>query len=687
MATMAKDPYRYFRVEAHELLEQLGKGVLDLEKGGSAPDLVPRLLRLTHTLKGAARVVKQREIADQAHAIEGILAPFRETQTVVPRDRIEAVLQSLDGIGAGVAALALPAQTAEGAGKPALGEALQTVRTDIAEMDALLDGLAQTHTRLRALRRGFRPVERARALANLLAEQKAPRQQPGGRHAMPEGSASAMAEELRGLLDTLERGLATSLDQMDRELRQVRATAEQLRLVPAGVLFTALERAARDAAQALGKQVRFEGRGGGVRLDAHVLDAIQGALLQMVSNAVAHGIESEAGRVAAGKPVQGSVTVQVQRRGARIAFVCADDGGGIDLDAVRRAVQRKGLLAPGIQEAGAEALLRLLLRGGISTSGAVTEVSGRGIGLDLARAAVERLGGEIDVHTAEGKGTRIELVVPLSMASFEALVVQAAGTTAALALDTVRRTLRLPASQVIRAAQGEAILHGDKMIPFLSLARALGENGGPSSREGRSWSILVIESSAGIAAIGIDRVLAVTSVVFRPLPELVPASALVAGASLDAEGNPQLVLDADALVARAHRASAPVTAAATPQSRVLVVDDSLTTRMLEQSILESAGFDVGVAASAEEGLEQARRKTYALFLVDVEMPGMDGFSFIEQVRADPVLQRIPAILVTSRASAEDRRRGAAAGAQGYIVKSEFDQAAFLGQVRQLVAQP
>ncbi|HSV52027.1 MAG TPA: response regulator [Burkholderiaceae bacterium] len=682
---MAKDPYRYFRIEANELLEQLGKGVLDLEKGGGAPDLVPRLLRLTHTLKGAARVVKQREIADQAHAIEGILAPFRETQEMVPRDRIEAVLQSLDGIGAGVAALTLPTQTGANADKPALGDALQTVRTDIAEMDALLDGLAQTHTRLRSLRQGLGPVERARTLANLLAEQRAPRHQRDAGHALPGDSAPAVAEELRGIVDTLERGLATSLDQMDRELRQVRAAAEQLRLVPASVLFTGLQRAARDAAQALGKQVGFEGRGGGVRLDAHVLDAIQGALLQLVSNAVAHGIESEAGRRAAGKPVEGRVSLEVQRRGARIAFVCVDDGGGIDLQAVRSAAQRKGLRAPDIQEP--DALLRLLLRGGISTSGAVTEVSGRGIGLDLARAAAKRLGGDIDVHTAAGKGTRIELVVPLSMTSFEALMVQARGTTAALALDAVRRTLRLPCAQVVRAAQGESILYADQMIPFLSLSRALGESASAPSREGRPWSILVIESATGIAAIGVDRVVAVTRVVFRPLPQLVPASALVAGASLDAEGNPQLVLDADALVALAHRASVPVIAAATPQSRVLVVDDSLTTRMLEQSILESAGFDVGVAASAEEALEQARRSPYALFLVDVEMPGMDGFSFIEQVRADPLLKRIPAILVTSRSSAEDRRRGTAAGAQGYIVKSEFDQVAFLGQVRQLVAPP
>lgn len=699
---MAKDPYRYFRIEAQELLEQLGKGVLDLEKSAGAPALVPRLLRLTHTFKGAARVVKQREIADQAHAIEGMLAPFRDERTTVPRERIDAVLRLLDGIGGLVSTLALPAGDAaahEGSGpdsgpRPAPtgtphAGAAQTVRADIAEMDGLLDGLAETHSRLRSLRAGLNPMERARHLAHALAEQRSPRLRREGGHAPAGDGAHAMADELRGILGRFERGLSTSLDQMDRELRQVRTLAQQLRLVPAQTLFTALERAARDAAQALGKEVAFEGRGGAVRLDAPVLDVVQGALLQVVNNAVAHGIEPGAQRLAAGKPARGRVTLEVQRRGTRIAFICSDDGAGIDLEAVRHEARRKGLLPAQGGDADEQALLGLLLGGGISTSAAVTEVSGRGIGLDLAREAAQRLGGDVHVSTAARQGTRVELQVPLSMASVQVLVVQCEGISVAIALDAVRRSLRLPAAHIARAAQGETLLHDGAMIPFLALTRALGHDtqAAHDPRPARAaWSVLVIEGAAGVAAIGIDRVAEATSVVLRPLPALAPASPLVAGAFLDADGNPQLVLDTNALVALALRADAPAPQPERLRHCVLVVDDSLTTRMLEQSILESAGFEVDLAASAEEALEQTRRKDYALFLVDVEMPGMDGFTFIERVRADPALQRIPAMLVTSRASAQDRQRGAAAGAQGYIVKSEFDQSDFLGQIHRLVAR-
>src|SRR6267142_2324371 len=340
---MAQDRYRYFRVEARELLEQLGKGILDLEKDVGAPGLVPRLLRLTHTLKGAARVVKQREIADQAHAIEGVLAPFRESAAAVPHDRIDAVLKLLDGMGGQVAALALPVDSdAAATGRPAIDEGLRTVRADIAEMDVLLDGIAETHSSMRALRRSLGSAEGGRHLADLLVEQQASRRRRESGRSAATDKTHSMAEELREIFGELERNLASSLDQMDRELRQVRAAAEQLRLVPAGALFVSLERIVPDAAQALGKRVVFEGRGGEVRLDAHVLGAIQSALVQIVRNTVAHGIEPGGDRKAAGKPAEGRVTLDVARRGRRVAFSCTDDGLGVDLEAVRRAAQRKG---------------------------------------------------------------------------------------------------------------------------------------------------------------------------------------------------------------------------------------------------------------------------------------------------------------------------------------------------------
>jgi len=682
---MSKDPYRYFRVEARELVEQLNRGVLGLEKRAEDQEAVPRLLRLAHTLKGAARIVRQGEIADHAHAIEDILAPLREGADAVPREPIDAMLQLLDDIGTRVAALTPVAEAeAPKSGKPTIEEALRTGRVDITEMDALLIRISQTHTQIAALRRSQNAAERARDLAELLVQQMSPR------HARVErlaGSPSkSMAEELRTALRDLDRGLAIGVDRMEREIGQVRDAAERLRLITASAIFTALERTARDAARTLGKKVNFEGRGGDVRLDAEVLSLAQSALLQMVRNAVAHGIESEGERIALGKSVAGRVVVEIARQGRHIVFSCTDDGAGVDLDAVRHAVQRRGGLPAATQGLSGEALLQLLLRGGLSTASAVTEVAGRGIGLDVVRDAVERLGGDVAVQTATRQGTTVRLIVPLPIASIETLVVKAAGGVAAIPLDSVTRTLRLRAHEIARTAQGEAVVHDEKVIPFMPLSRIL-QPAAPSRRDHRLGSAVIVRGENSLAAIGVDRLLGTASVVLRPLPELALATHAVAGVSLDVEGNAQIVLDPEGLVREAQNAGLPIKQPERSRAAVLVIDDSLTTRTLEQSILESAGYIVQTVASAEEALDQARRHRYGLFLVDVEMPGMDGFTFIERVRADPELHDVPAILITSRSSPEDRQRGEEVGAQAYIVKSEFVQTQFLERVQQLVQSP
>ena len=683
---MARDPYRYFRVEARELTEQLGQGVLELEKGPVSAEAVARLLRLAHTLKGAARVVKQAGIADAAHAVEDVLAPRRDGSMAMPREEVNAVLALIDGISSGVSALdGPPGPEASPPQRPAPEEPLRAVRADVAEMDALLDGVAEAHVQLAALRRGFRTIDRVRQIANTMTAQLAA---PRTREPSPSGDGLALArtgvlaEELVSLVAAFERNAAVGVEQIDRELRQVRDAAERLRLLPASAVFGPLERIARDTAEALGKRVVFDGRGGDVRLDAHVLGILQGALVQLVRNAVAHGIESETARRAAGKAPQGRIRIEVVRRSKRVAFSCRDDGGGLDVEAIGRAAQRTGVLAAGARSSDAGELFRLLLKGGISTSSAVSEVSGRGVGLDVVREAAERLRGEVRVETRMGEGTVVEVVVPVSLSALDALIVEAAGIRAAIPLDAVRRTLRVAPADLTSAPDGETIVCGDESIPFIALEQLT--RGRRTPRRPQAWSTVLVHHGAAQTALGVDRLLGIANVVWRPLPELAPADPIVAGASLDAGGNPQIVLDPEGLVARARLGEQSPPSERSPSLPVLIIDDSLTTRMLEQSILEAAGYEVDLATSAEEALEKVRGRAYALFLVDVEMPGMDGFTFVERVGADPASRHVPAILVTSRGSPEDRARGDAVGARGYVVKSEFEQADLLQRIRTLL---
>jgi two-component system chemotaxis sensor kinase CheA len=467
---------------------------------------------------------------------------------------------------------------------------------------------------------------------------------------------------------------------VDRELRQLRDAAEGLKLIPVDSILMALNRTARDSARLLGKQVTFEGAGGDIRLDAEVLGTIQGALIQIVRNAVAHGIELESERRAAGKPAAGRVTVGVSRRGSKMLFECRDDGRGIDLAAVRKVATERGLLSPPANELDAEDLVGILLRGGVSTSAAVTDVAGRGIGLDVVREALERLGGEVSVSIDPGRGTTFELLIPRSVASMPALLVEAGsgGGAIAIPLDGVRRILRLAAGDIACTAAGASILYEQHAVPFIPLATALD---GTHWSVGRGWTAIIVEGSGRIGAIGIERLVGTTRTVVRPLPDRLKANPLTVGAALDGEGNPQLILDPDGLVAAAHGARAAELAPAPAKRPVLVIDDSLTTRMLEKSILESAGYEVDVASSGEEGLDLARRRRFSLILCDVEMPGIDGFTFVERIRSDPALRDIPAILVTSRSAPEDRQRGRDVGAHAYIVKNEFNQAELLAMIR------
>jgi two-component system chemotaxis sensor kinase CheA len=692
---MAQDPYKYFRLEARDLLDQFAAGALDLEKGGGGPALIQRLLRLAHTLKGAARVVKQPEIAERAHLIEDALSPYRDAADKVPDEQIGVVRRSLDDIGTQLAALTLPEKqelhVQGGPGDDSAAQdrgvaedALRTVRADIAEIDTLLDGVSETHALLNGLRNAAQTIEQAQHLNDLLVAQLRPRggSEIGQQPLVNPLKALSMAQELRRHFGGLERDLGSSMDQMDRELRQLRDSAEQLRLVSAGTLFTSLERTALDTARALSKTVTFEGHGNDIRLDAHVLGVIQGGLVQLVRNSVAHGIERDAERRAAGKPAAGRVTVDVSRQGRRIVFECRDDGRGLDLEAVRRVAALRGVSDTNTRRASAEDLIRLLLRGGISTSDAVTEISGRGIGLDVVREAVERLGGEVNVHTEAGKGTTFRLVVPPSLASMEALIVEASEMVVSIPLDAVQSSVRLAADEISQTVSGASIVFDGRAIPFIPLALALD---GTRASARRGWTVIVVAGAGGIIAAGVDRLLGTGRIVIHPLPQFTPGAMIVAGVSLDAEGNPQLVLDPDGLVARAQLGDTTEFELTAPGFPVLIIDDSLTTRMLEQSILESAGYEVDVAICAEDALEYARRKRYSLFLVDVEMPGMDGFTFVERIRADPALSGIPAILVTSLAAPEDRQRGFDVGAQGYVIKSEFDQAELLTLIKPLVS--
>jgi two-component system chemotaxis sensor kinase CheA len=678
---MARDPYRYFRIEARELLDVIERGAVGLaEDGASTPELVDALLRQAHTLKGAARVVKLADMARLAHEVEELLARHRARESA-PSEASSEILQLQRQMASLLATLDAPPRPPRDAAKGA--ESAPAIAVDLEQADAILRTLLEQSTRRAAMHRELEALEQASRLAATLIDQLARgRAREGGDAGAHR--ALGIAEDLKTLLAKARGALSVGAEQADRGHAELRAAAERLRLAPAGALFASLEGAAHDAASALGKRVELVTTGGDHRLDVGLLAPLRQALGHVVRNAVAHGIEAPEERATAGKSSVGHVELRVERRAMSLAFVCRDDGRGIDLEGIRRAAVERGALAAA--DAGRldrDQVLQLAFHAGVSTSRSVSEVSGRGVGLDAVREVARRLQGEVALRTEAGVGTTIEICVPVTLSSLSVLLVDAGGRRVAVPLSAVRRTFRVTPEERSESGGGEVVFDGTAAVPFISIAAALAVG---SAEEGaRACSALAIEAGPGRVAVGVDRLLGVESVLVRPLPPLTPSSPLVNGVFLDAAGAPHLVLDPAGLVARARSGATsrphPDRAARPP---VLVIDDSLTTRMLEQSILESAGYEVEVATSAEEALAKAGERRYGLFVVDVEMPGMDGFEFVARTRADPVLRHTPAIMVSSRGSAEDRQRGKEAGAHAYIVKSEFDQAHLLRTIRELV---
>ena len=656
------DPYRYFRIEANEILGQLEQGLLDLETRPNV-DLVARLLRLAHTLKGAARIVKHSALAELAHALEDVLAPLRGTGTGPLDGRGAPPAGSAPGWGRGSidAAVALVAQmTGHVAGLGAAGP-VRAPATTVAPPAPSVTGPAAA-----------RPASRA-----------APITTPPGEL----GDAAALPRVEPGLLDHLLGGLGElharlaelraarpemfELDALDREVRGVRREAEQLRLLPASTIVSSLERTARDAARASGKTIQFLATGGETRIEARLLGSLQGALVQLVRNAVVHGLESPAERRVTDKLPAGRITIDFWLRGDRVIAQCDDDGRGIDLAAVRDAAIARGLIDRHA-ELDRDQLIALLLRGGLSTAHQITPLAGRGIGLDVVRDAARALGGEVLVRTQPGQGTAIAIEVPFAIASVAALIASAGSHTVAIARTAIRRVVSITP----RDLHAGSVAVDDARYPLAALSRLLG---GPP---GRPRVAIVLHHGEALAAVAVDHVLGFEDVVVRTLAAGIPVDPVVRGVAVDDEGRPRPVLDAPAVIAAAIALPVEPEDVAPRRPPILVVDDSLTSRMMEQNILEAAGYEVDLAASAEAGLARAAARDYGLFLVDVEMPGLDGFGFITELRTTSAT---PAILVTSRDAPADRQRGVDVGAQGYLIKGALDPNELLALVARLLA--
>jgi two-component system chemotaxis sensor kinase CheA len=496
-------------------------------------------------------------------------------------------------------------------------------------------------------------------------------------------------QDLRELDASLDR-LAAGLTGDSRLLKQVAGALDEevrrVRMLPFAEACQGLDRTVRDLAHAGGKEVDFVLEGGDVELDRSVLEGLKDPLRHLVRNAVDHGVESPAERRAAGKPPRGQVRVAAVLRGAVVEVVVADDGRGLDLEALRRQARKHGLP----ESADERELARLVFVAGLSTSTLITDVSGRGVGLDVVKSRLEALHGTVDLAFTPGAGTSFTLAVPLTLTTLRALFVTTAGQTFALAGTNVRKLVRVDPG-AFRSVQGRgALALGGAPLPVASLAETLGLRGREPVRPGDKVPVLIVAAGEQRMAFVVDEFLAEQEIMIKGLGARIRRVAHVSGATILPSGKIALVLNAASLVRTALAAPggapAPLVVRAAPESRkrIVLAEDSLTTRTLMKSILEAAGYDVTAAADGAAAWDILQERGADLLVSDVEMPRRDGFALAEAVRASQRFARLPVVLVTARASDADRARGVAVGADAYLVKSAFDQKNLLETIAQLL---
>lgn len=505
---------------------------------------------------------------------------------------------------------------------------------------------------------------------------------------------------------TLQRTLESTEDELASQARLTRDLQDDLlrtRMVEFEGLSDRLYRVVRQAAKETGKLVRLDIVGGSIEVDRGVLDRMTGAFEHLLRNSVTHGIEAPTVRTAAGKEGTGSIVVSLSHEGNEVGVEFRDDGAGLDLQRIREKGVAMGLIDPNQPHSDAE-LANLIFTSGFSTADKVTELAGRGIGMDVVRAEVNAMGGRIETATAKGQGTSFKLVLPLTTAVTQVVMMRIGEATVAVPSTLVEIVRRSRTEEIDEAYRSGQFQVGDRALPFYWLGSLLHLSARSAETAGRTRQVVIIRSAQQRIAIHVDEVLGNHEVVVKNLGPQLSRMPGLAGMTLLASGAVALIYNPVALAtlygpqARASTVAAlqsPEPEAARPvvvesarpaAPMVLVVDDSLTVRRVTQRLLVREGYRVSLAKDGLDALERLAEEKPAIVLSDIEMPRMDGFDLVRNIRGDARLRDLPVIMITSRIAQKHRDYAAELGVDHYLGKpySEEDLLALIGRY---TAQP
>lgn len=639
-----------FREESAERLDRVVDTLLAAERGEMADDAVNSILREVHSIKGAAGMLGLDVAGSIAHAIEEVLADAR-TSGRLASAAVDPLLRASDALRSAVEGEEVDVETTLTGLETSAGGASnegprpggdhapagrRSLRVDAARLDVVVDTVGEA-------------VIHQRGLEHLL-----------------EDPATVSPEQLD---DSLHRA--------EVRLDHLQQAVIELRTVPLSSITGAFPRTVRDLATAAGKEVELTVTGAETQMDRVVLEGASEAIGHLLRNAVAHGIEPPEEREQAGKGRCGRVELRARQHGDRVAIEIADDGRGVARDLVDQT-------GPG------KPLARVLAAPGLTRSERPTSLSGRGVGLDAVLQHVQSLGGELDVQTEPGRGTTFTMMLPISLALLHVLLAERGDALFGIPISAVGEVVSA-ARPLVMGGQSSIEVRGER----LSLADPVAVLGGAAAGPLGERSQAVVVTGGGVrAALAFDAVLGDDHALVKPLGRLLDGTLGYLGTAVVGEGRVALILDPAHIGPRAGDEPARVEPAvdesarpAVPAARgVLVVDDQFTAREIQRSILEAAGYRVVTARDGREAWDLLTNgEDVELVVTDLEMPEMDGLTLLRSIRGDSRLSSLPVVVVTSRGSEQDERKGLEAGADAYVVKQRFDQRALLDTVERLIS--
>jgi two-component system, chemotaxis family, sensor kinase CheA len=620
------------RQESGDCLQRMETNLIALESGSGSGAEIDAILRDAHSIKGSSAMVGWQEVTKLASAIEDRMEQARE-HGAFPSELADPLLRAIDALaraldGEAAVAKPTPGRPAEAHPTGTLVGVAPTIRVPASKVDTMLDVVGETVLYHRGL----------------------------------EHELGATLHDGRRSSDVLGTG--------ERLLDGLQDAVVQMRTLPLSTIIAPFPRAIRDLAAQEGKEAELIVTGAETQLDRVILDGISETIVHVLRNAVAHGIESPQQRQVAGKPRTGRIELHAEPRGSMVAITISDDGAGVSPELLARA-----------QQTGS--LVDILAKTGFSTAEAVSDTAGRGVGLDAVKLHLDSLSGALEMRSEPGSGTQVTLLLPVTLALMQVLLFEWDSQVFALPMSSVGRVSAV--TQTTSLGGLTSIEIDGEAVPLASLGNLIGASSQPFSDRPPA---VVLESPARRIAIACDGLRGEEQVVIKALGPLLAAVPGYLGAAILGDRRIALVLDPTHLMKVRMKPSAPRRSSreseASPK-RVLVVDDQFAARELQRSILETAGYEVRVARDGRDALRQIEQAAELdLVLTDIQMPEMDGFELLEAIRADDAHSSLPVVVVTTLADEESRKRGVSAGADAYVVKQDFDQAALLHTIERLV---